>query len=102
MTQSKRFRNQGGRLMLELLYNDSDYVQRGDGMVRYTLARMSTDIQMRSALQVELLMWLQEIGLISDLTIGRKDVSVRVKTPESMVHTGEAPPKDLYAERITG
>lgn len=77
----KRFRNNSGRLMLELLYGEADWIERVDGTVKYPYTQCATAMQIRPNRQIECLNWLQETGLIVDLTIGRTHATMSLMSP---------------------
>ena len=101
-SRQSRFRNNAGRLLLELLYGEADWIERGGGTVKYALTKFSTEVQMRPSRQIDCLTWLADRGLINHLSIGRTHVTMELVNPLGFVASGERLEPSEFAPALGG
>jgi hypothetical protein len=102
MSDNTRFRNNAGRLLLELLYSEAPWIERGGGVVKYPFTKFANDIKLRPIKQQECLMWLKERGFLSSLSIGRTTATVAINNPLGFKAIGEALDPPEHAPAMSG
>ena len=95
-----RFRNTAGRLLVELLYGEASWMERGGGTVKYPLTKFALALQMRPSKQIDALQWLSVRGFIKKLSIGRTHITLEMVSPLGFKSCGEQLTPSEYAPAL--
>lgn len=76
-----RYRPSAGRLIVELFYGN-DHITRDNGLITVAISKLARKLHVRPSRLCETLEWMQSFGIITRLTLGRKDATLCLVEPE--------------------
>ncbi len=88
-----RYRPNGGRLILEMLYGNEPSIVRDAGTIQIDISQLARKLHLRPIRLCEALEWLRSRDILAELTLGRKYATVVLRQPQGLV---ERSPKKVW------